>query len=148
MDKDELFLKIGHALSGCQLVEQQLKLYITEALAFVEKCLDGKMTFRMTGEDYEDASLERLISTFKKLSDNEQLISDLNKFKAERNFLTHKGITHCLDWDEEIFLSTAQSYETRLKAIEVEAKRLQEAIHLESHKFVGHLYFDDLEDSG
>lgn len=145
MTKDEFFLKVAHALSGCQLVEQQLKLYITEALALVQKCIGGKMTFRMSGEDYEDASLERLIATFRKLSDNGQLIVDLERFKAERNFLTHKGITHCLDWDEEIFLSAATNFESRLEDIQNEAKRLQEAIHLESHKFIGHLYFDKVE---
>jgi hypothetical protein len=25
MDKDEFFLRVAHALSGCQLVEQELK---------------------------------------------------------------------------------------------------------------------------
>lgn len=30
MDKDEFFLRAAHALSGYQLVEQELKLYITE----------------------------------------------------------------------------------------------------------------------
>lgn len=148
MDKDEFFLKVAHALSGCQLVEQQLKLYITEALALVKKCVDGKMTFRMSGEDYEDSSLERLIDAFRKLSDNEQLIADLNKFKTERNFLTHKGITHCLDWDEEMFLSAATDFELRLAGIQKDAKRLREAIHLESHKFIGHLYFDNVEKPG
>jgi hypothetical protein len=148
MEKDEFFLKVAHALSGCQLVEQQLKLYITEALALVEKCVEGKMIFRMSGEDYEDSSLERLVETFKKLSNNEQLITDLNKFKAERNFLTHKGISHCLDWDEEMFLSAVTSYELRLVNIQKEANRLREAIHLESHKFIGHLYFDAVEKPG
>ena len=148
MDKDEFFLKVAHALSGCQLVEQQLKLYITEALALVEKCVEGKMSFRISGEDYEDSSLERLIGTFRKLSDNEQLITDLNKFKDERNFLTHKGITHCLDWDEEMFDSAVTNFESRLADIQKEAKRLREAIHLESHKFIGHLYFENVEKSG
>jgi hypothetical protein len=30
--KDDFYLKVAYALSGCQLVEQELKLYITQAL--------------------------------------------------------------------------------------------------------------------
>lgn len=144
MDEDDFYLKVAHALSGCQLVEQQLKLYITEALELAKKCIGGKMPFKMTGEDYADSSLERLIGIFRKLSDNEPLVADLTKFKNERNFLSHKGITHCLDYEGELFHSTALEFQDRLAAIEVEAQRLYIAIHEEANKFRGHLCFDDL----
>ena len=148
MDKNEFVIKVGQALSGCQLIEQHLKLYISEALMLVEKCIDKRLPFHMRGEDYEDASLERLIQIFRKLNDNNQLITDLNKFKDDRNFLTHKGISHYLDWEEEIFLHAVRDYEIRLKTIENEAKRLLEAIHEENNKILGPLYFDELKDSG
>jgi len=144
MDQDDFYLKVAHALSGCQLVEQQLKLYITEALELAKKCVGEKMPFKMTGEDYADSSLERLIEIFRKLSDNEQLVTDLRQFKNERNFLSHKGITHCLDYEGELFHSTALEFQDRLAAIEVEAQRLYIAIHIEANKFRGHLWFDDL----
>ncbi len=145
MNEDGFYLKVAHALSGCQLVEQQLKLYITEALDLARKCVGDKMTFKLSGEDYEESSLERLIEIFKKLSGNEALGRELVVFKKERNFLSHKAITHCLDYEGELFSSTAEDMQTRLQAISAEAERLREAIHLEANKFRGHLYFDPVE---
>lgn len=107
MDEDDFYLKVAHALSGCQLVEQELKLYITEALDLAKKCIGDKMQFKISGEDYANSSLEGLIKIFKKLSDNETLVTELNQFKDERNFLSHKGITHCLDYEGELSHSTA-----------------------------------------
>ena len=144
MDEDDFYLKVAHALSGCQLVEQQLKLYITEALELAKKCIGEKMPFKMTGEDYADSSLERLIEIFRKLSDNEPLVAELRQFKNERNFLSHKGITHCLDYEGELFHLTVLEFQDRLAAIEVEAQRLYISIHEEANKFRGHLWFDDL----
>jgi len=146
MNEDRFYLQAAHALSGCQLVEQQLKLYITEALSLARKCIDGKMPFKLNGDDYEDSSLERLIEAFKKLSCNEALSRDLVAFKKERNFLSHKAITHCLDYEGGLFDPAAEDMRARLQAISKEAGRLCEAIHLEANKFRGYLYFDPLPD--
>ncbi|MBT9611735.1 MAG: hypothetical protein IV108_00545 [Burkholderiales bacterium] len=147
MDEDDFYLKVAHALSGCQLVEQQLKLYITEALELAKKCIGKKMPFKISGEDYADSSLERLIEIFKKLTDNESLVANLREFKNERNFLSHKGITHCLDYEGELFDPTALEFKNRLAAIQDEAQWLYLAIHEEANKFRGHLWFDDLTES-
>lgn len=148
MNEDEFYLKVAHALSGCQLVEQELKLYITEALELAAKCIGDKMPFTFKGEDYADSSLERLIQTFKKLTNNVGLVRDLSKFKDERNFLSHRGITHCLDYEEELFYSVAEEMQPRLVEIQQEAERLRIAIHEEANKFRGHLWFDDLTKNG
>lgn len=146
MNEDEFYLKTAYALSGCQLVEQELKLYVTAALDLVRKCVGTRMTFDMRGEDYENSSLERLIEIFKKLSSNDDLVKDLRKFKDERNFLSHRGITHCLDYEGELFWSTVQDFQARLEAIQSEANRLRNAVHEEAGKFLGHLYFEDMPD--
>ncbi|MGB7310928.1 MAG: hypothetical protein WBC67_17850 [Candidatus Acidiferrales bacterium] len=143
MDDSDFYLGVAHALSGCQLVEQELKLYITEALELVKKCLAGKLPFSMSGEDYDDASLERLIDTFRKLSNSPSLVADLRKFKDERNFLSHRSIAECLDPDGQLNYRPAD-FQTRLAAIAPEAERLRTAIHLEANKFRGHLWFEDL----
>jgi hypothetical protein len=148
MDTDDFYLRVARALSGCQLVEQELKLYITEALQLVHKCLAGKLPFAMSGDDYADASLERLIEIFRKLSNNPTLVAELRKFKDERNFLSHKGIAHCLDPYGELDLGAASEFHTRLAAIEPEARRLRLAIHEEANKFRGDLWFDDLSAAG
>lgn len=147
MDEDNFYLNVAHALSGCQLVEQQLKLYIAEAFELAKKCIGEKMPFKMAGDDYANSSLERLIQIFKKLSDNETLVTDLTKFKDERNFLSHKAITHCLDYEGELFYSTALELQDRLLAIQSEARRLYDDVHEEANKFRAHLWFDDLSTS-
>lgn len=141
MDDDEFYLNVAYALSACQIIEQELKLYITEALEFARRCIGSRLAFKLSGEDYADASLERLIEAFKKLSDNDELIKNLRKFKNERNFLSHQGITHCLDYEGELFQSTAVEFHRRLDAIQAEAVRLRSQLHEELNKFRGMLYF-------
>jgi hypothetical protein len=148
MDTDEFYLRVAHALSGCQLVEQELKLYVSEALALVQKCVAGKLPFSMSGEDYADASLERLIEIFRKLSANATLVAELRKFKDERNFLSHRGIAHCLDPDGELDYVNASEFQARLSAIQPEAQRLRIAIHEEANKFRGYLWFDSAPSAG
>lgn len=148
MSPDDFYLRIAHALSSCQLVEQELKLYIAEALDLVQKCVAGKLPFSMSGDDYADASLERLIEIFRKLTSNQTLVTELRKFKEERNFLSHKGIAHCLDPDGELCYATASEFQDRLAAIQPEAQRLRLAIHEEANKFRGHLWFDDVSHAG
>ena len=144
MNRDDFYLKVAHALSGCQLVEQELKLYITEALELAKKRIGNSMPFKISGEDYADVPLGRLIDVFKKLSNNEQLVAELKQFKNERNFLSHKGITHCLDCEGELFESIALEMQPRLEAIKVKAQTLRGAIHEEANKFRGDLWFSDL----
>ena len=145
---DDFYLRVAHALSGCQLVEQELKLYIAEAFELIQKCVGKKLPFSMSGNDYADASLDRLIDIFRKLSDNPTLVTGLCKFKTERNFLSHKGIAHCLDPDGEVDYVTASEFQDRLTAIQPEAQRLRSAIHEEANKFRGHLWFSEPPKAG
>lgn len=139
-DSDDFYLQVAYALSGCQLVEQELKLYITQALKYVGKCVGRRLPFKMSGQDYEDAPLERLISVFDKLTDNKALVGELGKFKAERNFLSHKGIAQCLDpWGE--LGGRSAEFMPRLHAVQAEAERLRRAIHEEGGSFKGDLVF-------
>lgn len=147
MDYNDFYLKVAYALSGCQLVEQELKLYISEALELVRKCVGKKLPFKMSGEDYAESSLERLIEAFRKLSNNDQLVKDLRKFKDERNFLSHKGIAHCLDYEGDLFETTALEFQARLDAIQAEAVRLRNVLHEEGFKFRAVLHFGQFPDA-
>ncbi|MEX8518225.1 MAG: hypothetical protein AB3X44_06890 [Leptothrix sp. (in: b-proteobacteria)] len=140
MENLEFYLRIAGAISGCQLVEQELKLYLSEALDFVQKCVAGRIPFGMSGLDYKDASMERLIKIFSKLSNNQSLVDDLEIFKKERNFLSHRGIADCLDPDGEVDLLEASKFEARISAIQPESQRLRAAINNEANKFRGHLW--------
>jgi hypothetical protein len=147
MRPHDFYLRVAYVLSGCQLVEQELKLYISEALELVQKCVAGRVAFTMSGDDYKDTPLGRLIDTFKKLSDNTALVAELRKFKTERDFLSHKDITRCLDPDGELDDAVTQFGE-RLSKVRPEAERLCTAIHEEANKFRGHLWFGEWPDAG
>jgi len=143
MKAHDFYLRVAHALSGCQLVEQELKLYTSEALELVQKCVAGRLPFTMTGDDFENAPLGRLIDTFNKLSNNPTLVAELRKFKTERDFLSHKGIAHCLDPEGELDDVSVAQFEARLAKVKPEAERLRLAIHEEANKFRGHLWFGE-----
>jgi hypothetical protein len=85
-------LKVGQALSSCQLVEEALKMYISDCFLKIQVLTMGHVPFKFTGADYEDAALEKLIQVFRKLSDNTSLAERLSKFRIERNYLAHKAI--------------------------------------------------------
>lgn len=147
MAENDFYLKVAFALSGCQLIEQELKLYISEALELAKKCIGNRLTFRMNGEDYEDASLERLIDVFRKFTENDDLVKKLNAFKKERNFLSHQGISHCLDPDGELSETTAAEFEERLSEIQSAATKLRHEIREEGFKFRGILWFGEFPDA-
>ena len=50
MNTDDFYLRVANALCGCQLVEKQLKLYISEALELVAKCVNGKLALEWQGK--------------------------------------------------------------------------------------------------
>jgi hypothetical protein len=141
---EEFFLKTAYALGSCQLLEQELKIYLSEALELAKKCIAGKLVFKFSGEDYLESSLERLIEAFAKFTDNLELVSRLRKFKQNRNFLAHKSIAHCLDYDGELFLPRSDETIKLLDDIANEASMLRSAVRYEAQKFHGELYFDDI----
>ncbi|WP_417438871.1 hypothetical protein [Idiomarina sp.] len=143
MEQDEFFLKVSRALSGCQMVEMELKLYLAHAVALIKKRLGDRMPFGMSGDDFQNHSLERLITEFKKFSDNQELVKRLNKFKDERNFLSHKAIASCIDAHNGYQEWQAASLDERLLKIEKEASELFLAIHNDSTRFLGYLWFEN-----
>jgi hypothetical protein len=142
--EEEFYLEVAQALSSCQLVEQILKRYISEAFDLARKCIGDKMVFSLSGDDYEDSSLERLIGTFRKLTNNRDLVKDLEKFKAERNYLSHKGIANCLDPMGHLSEPETVELRKRLEHIEKESHRLRLLLHDEAGKFRPHLWFWDV----
>jgi hypothetical protein len=145
MKDHDFYLKVARALTGCQLVEQELKLYIAEALQLAKKRIGDQMPFRMSAKDYENAPLERLVTTFSKLTNNEPLVSSLNKFKDERNFLSHKAITHCLDPEGELSILDVSDVQLRLDSIQRRSEELVREINEEANKWRGNLWFENLD---
>jgi hypothetical protein len=141
---DEYYLQTAYALAGCQMLEQELKLYISDALALVHRCVADKVPFKFSGDDYLDASLERLIDVFRKLSENPNLVARLRKFKDTRNHLAHRSITECLDYDGDLFLPKSEETLALLNTIQEEANMLRHAVRYEAQKFTPELDYGNL----
>ena len=145
MSKDDDFhLQTAYALAGCQMLEQELKLYIGDALALVHRCVADIVHFKFSGDDYIDASLERLIDVFRKLSENPDLVARLRRFKDTRNHLAHRSITECLDYDGDLFLPKSEATLELLSRIQTEANMLRHAVRGEAQKFAPELHFGSL----
>ena len=86
-----------------------------------------------------------MIKTFRKLNDNAQLIADLERFKADRNFVSHNAIAYCLDPMDELNYGAMEEIKARLARIPDEAHCLRMVIHDEAGKFMGFLYFEKIE---
>lgn len=134
METSEFYHKVGQSLAGCQMVEHELKLYIAESLELTKKCIGPRMPFRANGEDYLDFPLGSLIKEFRRYTENDALVRALGDFKKERNYLTHKAITNCLDFDGDLLESSIAELEPRLVKIQDESARLAQAIHEEFNK--------------
>jgi hypothetical protein len=118
----EYIFEAGGALTFFQLIEHFLKLYIDYSFKLAAVHLMGKMPFRFTGDDFKNAPLERLLASFRKLSDNGELIAVLEKLKEKRNFFAHKSFVQYFeepDIDEEHYQKNLNS----AKSIKEEAMK-------------------------
>jgi hypothetical protein len=145
-DAHEFYLKVGRSLGACQLVEQQLKLYLAEAYLLVRKQTNDVIPFKFESQDNEDAPLGVLVKAFSRLNDNGELIQSLKAFVKERNFLSHRAVTSCYYPDGSVSTQDMSDLEPRLKDIEAKAEELTEAIHMETNRVMIHLHFEDLDE--
>jgi hypothetical protein len=133
----------AETLGACQMVELQLKLYITRALEVARRKAAGVVPFGFSGDDYDEAPLGKLIDVFKKLTMNKALVSDLLKFKSDRNFIAHRAFVVIDHPDGEIDVEAMNDMRTKVINVRVEAQRLGQAVYDESMPFLGHYYFGD-----
>lgn len=127
--KEKFFLKVAHALAGCQLVEEALKYHISQEEHYTPQKLQEKVQDENFKKKYQkfskgELALGGLIYLFNELCDDINLAVDLCKFKDKRNELSHRGITKCLDPDEELDYSSMSEYQRELDSIEPEAREL------------------------
>ena len=146
MTPEEFYLDVARSLGGCQLVEQTLKLYISEAFELAKECIGKKLPFRMSGDDCADYSLERLIATFQKLTDNDSLVTQLRRFKDERNFLAHNAIVRYQNPNGELEFEATDA-QRRLVLIQQLADDVVGSIHVELNRVRVHLDFENLDAS-
>jgi hypothetical protein len=144
--EEKLYLRVAESLSACQQVEFELKNYMNAATEMIRKSLDDIMPYHIDSRHFENCALERLINHFKNHSDNTELVSDLQKFKHERNFIAHNALVTLQDPGGDFDLIEADKVNTRLTHIEVEAPRLSDIIRSEAMGIWVHVWFDDESD--
>ena len=93
MDNKERYKDaVSHALAGFQLIEAGLKFYIGYYYDVARFILDGKLAFKYEKSDINEAALEKLLSIFKKINSNEELIKNIRKLIHQRNHIAHKAL--------------------------------------------------------
>lgn len=81
-------------LSMFQTLELSLKFYIAAAYKQIKDALDGSLPFKYGFKDVENYPLERLLSIFSKLNDDQTLQARLNKLVAKRNLVAHRALAY------------------------------------------------------
>jgi hypothetical protein len=100
--RDVFLRRIGEALSPYQLIEEYLKMYIQAAHLEIQGILLGRqIPFRYPRSEYENAPLERLITMFRRHSDNEDLIKRLRGALKKRNYIAHNVIARYMEHREK-----------------------------------------------
>jgi hypothetical protein len=141
--KQQVYLRVAEGLACCQRIEFELKGYLGAAMELAKKCIGQTMPFHTSAKDFENHALERLIQNFRNYTDDKELVSALNKFKDERNFLAHQALTALENPDGDLDDQEVARLHERLSKIEPEAKRLAESIFSAARNIWCHVWFDD-----
>jgi hypothetical protein len=89
----ELYEKrVSLTLAGFQVTELLLKEYIALSYDVMRCILREHIDFSLSRRDIENHSLERLISTFKTINTNKDLIGQLQSVVEHRNKIAHKSL--------------------------------------------------------
>lgn len=89
----ELYEKrVSLTLAGFQVTEMLLKEYIALSYEVMRCVLLEHIDFSSSRRDIENHSLERLISTFKTINSNKDLIKQLRSVVDHRNKIAHKSL--------------------------------------------------------
>lgn len=143
-DKEKIYLHAAKGLASCQQVEFELKNYLLGATDLIRKHLDGAIPFKVSYEQFKNASLEGLIKHFRNYSDDDALISRLNKFKGKRNNLAHGALISLETPSGEFDNHEATKLHEQVNLIGDEASRLSSAIHSAAQDIWVNVWFDDI----
>lgn len=84
--------EVGKAMIAFQMIEETLKNQIDIRYQIIRSLVSGMFPFNYGNKDLENASMERLISIYKKMSDNEVLIKKIQSLLIDRNHCAHRAL--------------------------------------------------------
>jgi len=140
--RQDLYLDVAKALTGCQLLEQELKAYLSAWRALEHD--SSAAALPTSSPEFDEKPLGQLVITFRKANSNIRLIDELWRFKDERNFLAHRAIQECLDLEGELFLTSVHETIPRIREIEATARRLRSDVYNEMNTLLVSRWFEDL----
>ena len=79
-------------LSGFQMLEFSLKIYISVAYNLIAHKVSGIVPFKYKYKDIKNHPLEKLLNLFQKHNDNVDLQKRLNRLRQKRNDLAHTDL--------------------------------------------------------
>ena len=79
------------ALSGYQLIEAAIKLYLRNYFKIAKYLISEQVYFGFDGSDYDNAPLGKLINIFSKTFSDKELVSDLKSEISHRNNIAHQA---------------------------------------------------------
>lgn len=144
MKTREFYLRIAKALEGCQLLEMELKLFLAEKRELDMRRGRSPRPTDESANSFDDVALGKLIKKFRKASKNHSLADSLEAFRAERDFLAHKAISSCLDYEHEFDEYSLTDVGPRILAIQKNAALLTDKVHEEFSKISAILAFGGL----
>lgn len=128
------------ALSGYQLIEASLKLYLRNYFKIAKYLISDQLHFGFDGTDYDNAALGQLVKAFSKTCSDKILVSDLKKEISYRNHIAHKATLERYKKEPltaEEFNKLSDEIKIRIENIKNLRRRLKK-VHLELNKI-----FDD-----
>lgn len=122
-------------LGSFQLLEFALKVYVGLSYKVIQARVKDVVHFDYADNDLDDLPLGRLLSLFKKLNSNAELLARLQKLQTERNHIAHRSLLITMGSlydrgaveDKYIEYSILEDELTEcLKAVNAESQQLKE----------------------
>ena len=132
--ENNFYLQIAYALGACQMLEQQLKIYIKTTHSIIREKLQDSIPYKFDEENLERHTLGRLSKIFGRMSNNAAIIERLDKFVKLRNELAHTAISKSRDYEDGLFYPESQKTLEMLEKINQEASMLRSAVYTEGNE--------------
>lgn len=142
----EILHEVALALAICQELEMNLKICISKSFELIQLCLGKRMPYHRSIEDVQNASLEKCIQVFKQITDEVELVQQLNKFKDKRNFIAHQVIEAVKDVNGDYSFYN-EGMESSIKTIQEEGRNLCSLVYDQYGKILVQVDFFDTNKS-
>ncbi|KAB7703183.1 hypothetical protein GBN26_02100 [Plesiomonas shigelloides] len=107
-------------LSGYQLIEASLKLYIVNYFRIAKYYISDRIHFGFDGSDYHDAPLGQLVKVFSKTCADKELVADLKSEISHRNHVAHKATLVLYKKDTV----TSEEFDNLIKDIQMHGEKI------------------------